>query len=101
MPDVTNNETLHRFETDVEGDTALLEYRVRGGALWLLHTEVPEKGQGKGIAAALARAAFDHARAAGQPVVPMCSFVVSYLRKHPELLPQIAPEYRSRVAGEA
>jgi predicted GNAT family acetyltransferase len=101
MADVVNNEKLHRFETDVEGETAVLEYRVRDGALWLLHTDVPEKGQGKGIAGALARAAFDHARAKGEPVVPMCSFVVSYLKRHPELMEQIQPEYRSRVAGDS
>jgi uncharacterized protein len=101
MADVVNNEKLHRFEMDVEGEPAVLEYRVRDGALWLLHTGVPEKGQGKGIAAALARAAFDHARAEGQPVVPMCSFVLSYLRRHPELMEQVQPEFRSRVTGDS
>jgi predicted GNAT family acetyltransferase len=101
MPDITNNEELHRFEADLDGDKAFLDYRVRGESLWLVHTEVPEKGQGKGIAAALARAAFDHARAAGQQVVPMCSFVVSYLRRHPELLPQVSPEHRSRISENA
>src|SRR3712207_5495639 len=45
MADVVNNETLHRFEMDVEGEPAVLEYRIRDGALWLLHTGVPEKGQ--------------------------------------------------------
>jgi predicted GNAT family acetyltransferase len=101
MADVVNNEKLRRFEVDVEGEPAVLEYRIRDGALWLLHTGVPDKGQGKGVAAALARAAFDHARQEGQMVVPMCAFVVSYLRRHPELMEQVQPEYRSRVAGDS
>lgn len=100
MADVINNEKQHRFEVDLEGQTAMLQYKIKDGALWLLHTEVPEKGQGKGIAGALARAAFDHARATNQPVVPMCSFVVTWLQRHPEAMDQVAPEYRSRVAGD-
>ena len=100
MADVFHNERLHRFEIDVEGEPAVLEYRMHGGALRLLHTDVPEKGQGKGFAGALVRAAFDHARAVNQQVVPMCSYVVSYLRRHPELMEQVHPEYRSRVAGD-
>ena len=97
MADVVNNENLHRFEIDVEGEPAVLEYRVRDGALWLLHTDVPEKGQGKGIAAKLAKAAFEHAKATGQLVVPMCSFVISYLERHSELIDQVSPEHRARI----
>jgi hypothetical protein len=91
MSQVTNNEALHRFETDVDGGPAVLEYRIRDGALWLLHTAVPAAGQGKGIATSLVRAAFDHAEAAGMKVVPMCSFAAAYVRRH--------PEYRSSVAS--
>ena len=101
MADVINNEKQHRFEVDLEGQTALLEYKVRDGVLWLVHTEVPEKGQGKGIAGALARAAFEHARTVNQMVIPTCSFVISYLKRHPELMEQVVPEYRSRITGDA
>ena len=74
---------------------------MRDGVLWLVHTEVPEKGQGKGIAGALARAAFEHARAVNQMVIPTCSFVITYLKRHPELMEQVVAEYRSRITGDA
>jgi uncharacterized protein len=100
MTEVRNNEGEHRFETEVNGEPAVLEYRIRDNALWLLHTEVPQVGQGSGVGAALVRAAFEHASAQEMRVVPMCSFVASYVRRHPEYLDAIDPAFRSRVTGE-
>jgi uncharacterized protein len=49
-----------------------------------VHTEVAPHLEGRGIAAALVRAAFDHAAAAGFKVLPACSYVHAYVRRHPE-----------------
>jgi len=50
----------------------------------LVHTEVPESAEGKGVGSALARAALDHARREDLSVVPRCPFMASYIRRHPE-----------------
>jgi predicted GNAT family acetyltransferase len=52
--------------------------------LLLTHTEVPPALEGRGIAAALVKAALDWARAEGLRVRPLCSYVVAYMRRHPE-----------------
>ena len=83
-PIVTNNAAAGRFETHTEHGVAILTYRARGDALDLVHTGVPHDDQGKGIGAALARAALEHARREGLKVIPSCPFVRSYLTKHKE-----------------
>jgi predicted GNAT family acetyltransferase len=50
----------------------------------ITHTLVPEAIGGRGVAADLTRAALETARANGWKVVPMCSYAVTYLRRHPE-----------------
>jgi uncharacterized protein len=48
------------------------------------HTGVPPQYRGHGIAEQLVRAAMDNARATGDKIVPVCSYVVAQFRRHPE-----------------
>jgi predicted GNAT family acetyltransferase len=86
-PEVVRNEAAHRFELREGDDLAVLEYRLRGAhALVLTHTGVPHRLEGRGVAASLARTALEYAREQQMRVVPLCSFVQAYLRRHPEYL---------------
>ena len=49
-----------------------------------VHTELPQAQEGRGIAAQRVAAAFAHARAHGLRVLPQCSYVRSYMRRHTE-----------------
>ena len=82
--EVVNNTGLHRFEVTMDGSTAHLEYRLVSNLISLIHTEVPEALEGRGIGAALAKAGLEYAREHGIQVVPLCPFVQSYLKRHPE-----------------
>ncbi len=84
QPDVTRNDSAHRFEIDTAVGTAVLNYVADGDRLSLVHTEVPAALEGGGYGSALARAALDYARANGLGVVPSCPFVATYLQRHPE-----------------
>ena len=81
---VVDNAQAQRFEVHQDGETGVLEYRLRGDALWLIHTEVPPTLEGHGIAAALTRYALDSARARGLGIVVRCEYVKAWLRRHPE-----------------
>lgn len=81
---VTNNAASSRFEARVGGQLALCSYHRQGDTLVLPHTEVPAAAQGQGVAAALVAAALDWARSEGLKVRPACSYVASYMRRHPE-----------------
>ncbi len=74
-----------RFEARVQGWLCRAEYRLHGGVMHLVHTEVPPALEGRGIAARLVRAALDHAQASGLKVNPVCSYVRAYMRRHPEV----------------
>jgi uncharacterized protein len=81
---VTNNTAQQQFEVHAEGELAMLQYRFHEGAIWMMHTEVPEKMEGKGIASALAHYGLEWAKENGIPVKVLCPFVAVYLKRHPE-----------------
>jgi uncharacterized protein len=87
QPHVVLNEAAHRFEMRDGDDIAVLEYRLRGtDHLVLVHTGVPHRLEGKGVAGLLARTALEYAREHRMRVVPLCSFVQAYLKRHPEYM---------------
>ncbi len=85
MSDVTNNEGRQRFEITADGHTGFLAYAMEPGSrIDLRHTEVPRELEGRGFGGRLAKAALDHARAAGLRVTVTGPFVRSYVERHPE-----------------
>ena len=81
---IINNKDRQQFQVDRDGELAFLEYRFSEGTLVLMHTEVPGKLGGRGIASALAAYAFNYAGEHGLPVKVYCPFVAAWLKKHPE-----------------
>ena len=84
LPPVIHDPEGSRFRLDLDGHEALLEYRLRDGAMLITHTRVPDAIGGRGIAAVLVRAALAHARAEGLKVVPECSYVAVFMQRHGE-----------------
>jgi predicted GNAT family acetyltransferase len=84
MATVRHNEAQHRYELDTEHGLAIAVYHRQGDGLVFTHTEVPPADEGKGIGAQLVRAALDDTRKRGFKIVPACSFVVAFVRRHPE-----------------
>ncbi len=84
-PEVTHNTASQRFEARVDGLVSRCDYRMHGDTMMLVHTEVPPQLEGRGIASLLVRAAFDHARQNGLDVLPVCSYVRTWARRHPEV----------------
>lgn len=82
-------EVLHkaensRFEILIDNYVAELDYRVKGGVITFTHTGVPPALEGNGIGSLIVRAGLDYAREQGYRVVPLCSFVDAYIRRHTE-----------------
>lgn len=95
--DVTNNTEAHRFEVNLDGETAFAEYRLKPGVIILPHTVVPPSFEGKGIAGALARYAFGYARSEGLMVIPTCPFMSAWVKKHPEQQDIVDPSCRETL----
>ena len=54
-----------RFEAALDGHHGRIEYHVDSGVMTIEHTEVDRVLEGRGVAAALVRAALEHARREG------------------------------------
>ncbi|MGE3917387.1 MAG: GNAT family N-acetyltransferase [Hyphomicrobiaceae bacterium] len=85
MQQITDNKAANRFEMAFDGHTAFVTYRRTGaGVISLDHAEVPRALEGRGHGGTLVRATLDAVRAEGLKVVPRCSFVAAYIRRHPD-----------------
>lgn len=88
---VNHNPAASRFETTVDGQLCVADYRLEGGVMSMTHTYVPPALEGRGIAAALVAKALAHARGQGLRVRPACSYVAAYMQRHRDALDLLAP----------
>jgi uncharacterized protein len=84
MTTVTHNQDAHRYELASPHGLALAVYVDQGNRRVFTHTEVPPADEGKGFASRLVRGALDDTRRLGLKIVPACSFVELFVRRHPE-----------------
>jgi hypothetical protein len=83
--EITHNEEKRRFELQMDGHKAMLNYRPVQPAVWSLnHTFVPRELEGQGIGSGLVRHVLTHCRNNGIRVIPQCPFIEAYIRRHPE-----------------
>lgn len=82
--DVVDNKIFSQYEMRIDGHLAKIEYSNKSGKIFLIHTEIPEELAGKGIASYLAKEVFKLIEEEGMTIVPMCKFIKTYIRKHPE-----------------
>jgi predicted GNAT family acetyltransferase len=82
--EVIHNQAEHRFEIWVDGTLSELDYRLQGNIMAMYHTGVPLQLQGNGIAGRLTQTALDYAAEKSLNVVPLCSYVAVYIRRHPQ-----------------
>lgn len=74
-----------RYELVVGGGLAFIDYRRDGRIVTMTHAEVPPALRGGGLGAELVAGALALVRERGEKVVPLCSFVAHYMRRHPEV----------------
>lgn len=94
---VENNTEAQRFEARLDGHLAMAEYSLTGEGMRFTHTVVPPELGGRGIGSQLAKAGMDHCRAHGLAVLPDCSFIAGYIKKHPECHDLLHPSYRESL----
>ncbi|AHM61087.1 hypothetical protein D770_14165 [Flammeovirgaceae bacterium 311] len=99
MPE-QNDKVVHlpeqnMFVIELEGEKAYLEYeQAKDGTFMIMHTEVPPAHGGKGHAASLAEAALLYAEETNMKVMPYCTYMATYLRRHQERYKDLAsPEF--------
>lgn len=91
---IANDPAGHRYEIRSDGEPAgFLTYRLRPGSIELVHTEIDEEFEGRGLGSRLISFALDDARERGLAVLPLCPFVNDYMRRHRQYV-DLVPEGR-------
>jgi uncharacterized protein len=81
---VIHNIAHSRFELQRGPHLCIADYHIDAGVMHLTHTWVDPSLQGQGIAASLVQAALQYARAHQLKVDPACSYVASFMKRHPD-----------------
>ena len=80
---VADNADGERYEIRVDGKLAgFVKYRLRPGSIELIHTEINDEFEGRGLGSRLISFALDDARERGLAVLPFCPFVNDYIQRH-------------------
>ena len=82
--EISRNESEERFEMQVDGSTAYVEYDLEPDSIVFTHTTVPEELEGRGIGKQLAKHVLEYAKGQNLKVVPQCAFIASYIERNPE-----------------
>ena len=82
---LVNNTSENRYEMEVEGQKAYIDYRTYPEIIELTYTYVPESCRGKQVGARLVEAVLEHVRAQRLKVIPRCGFVAQWIVRHPRV----------------
>jgi uncharacterized protein len=97
-PVVLDDPDNDRYVIEVEGDrVGLTEYHLRNSHYFFVHTETDPAYSGRGLATRLIRSALDDVRSQEGSVVPICPFVASFIKRHPEYDDLVDHEIMERV----
>ena len=89
--EVVNVPEASRYELQLGGRLiGLAAYHRRNGRIAFTHTEVDESCEGRGFGSLLAAAALEDAERDGLEVVPLCPFIASYIKRHPQYEPLVS-----------
>lgn len=86
---IENNPAEQRFQVEVDGHLAQLQYIETAHNITFTHTEVDEALEGQGIGSRLAKHALDYAVERNLKIIPICPFVAAYIRRHTEYQPYV------------
>ena len=83
---VVHNKDQNRYEIWLDGEkVGHADYSRMPDAMHFVHTEVDPAHQGKNLAGILMQETIDDVRAnQNTKVVPVCSYVVMWMQRHPE-----------------
>ena len=81
---LVKNETKKRFEIQVDGHFAFINYGETDHQIALVHTEAEPELAGTGAAAAVVEKTLAFIKESGKKLLPFCPYVFAFIKKHPE-----------------
>lgn len=84
--EITNNSAENRFEVWIDGQLSKLDYIEDGNTIVMTHVGVHPEHRGGGVAGRITQVALEYAKQRNLRVIPMCSYVASYIRRNPQYI---------------
>jgi len=88
------NEGKKRFEIEIEGNVAFINFSKFGSQIALTHTETDPKLAGSGAANALVEKTLQYVESQQFKLLPFCPFVFTFIRRHPEWKRIVSTKYK-------
>ncbi len=80
--EIIHDTDSQKFCVRIDGKEAYLYYRLRENTMDFASTYVPNELRNKGLAAKIVEAGLEYARQHNYQVIPSCSYVDVYIRRH-------------------
>lgn len=94
--DVRNQPEQSRYAVFLDDEPAgFAAYQESGREIALTHTEIDSRFEGKGLGSGLARGALDDIRGRDLELLPHCSFISGYIKRHEEYVDLVPADRRS------
>jgi predicted GNAT family acetyltransferase len=84
--EVINNPAEKRFELWIDGQLSKLDYTIDDDTIMMTHVGVPNEFRGQGLAGVITKAALEYAKAKSLRVIPVCPYVLAYIRRNKQYL---------------
>ncbi|WP_299521006.1 N-acetyltransferase [Winogradskyella sp.] len=81
---LVKNDEKKRFEINIDGYYAFINFGEYGNHIALVHTETEPELAGKGAAAAVVEKTLRYIEDNGKLLMPYCPYVFAYIKRHPE-----------------
>lgn len=78
------NEKLSRFEFDINGHLAIIDYRLNDNVYSIPRVYIPKSLEGNGYGSKILSIVVDIIESEGAKIIPICPFVQIYMERHPE-----------------
>ena len=93
---VIKNEDANRFELEVNGHIAFIDYKQKDNDIYLIHTESPKELAGTGAAAALVEKTLIYLEENNHPLVPLCPYVAAFIKKNRDWVRVVREDFKDK-----
>ena len=80
---LVKNDLDHRFEIEVNGHLAFIDFKETRDRIALIHTEAAPELKGTGAASAVVEKTLRFIEQDGRKLMPYCPYVFAYIKKNP------------------
>ncbi len=81
---LNKNVEKNRFEIEVNGYFAFIDFKESSSRISLIHTEAEPELAGTGAAQAVVEKTLEYIKESGKKLLPFCPYVFGYIKRHKE-----------------